>query len=103
MTEVIIGNKGYKYAFGLGAMMIYESITGEPYVESKKVSTILVTHYACLVNADKEVPLTFGALVEQVDNPATMQALAQAFNTEVARWNSLNATCEEQEPDKKKV
>lgn len=109
MRTVVIDGKEYAYIFGLGAMMIFESLTGES-MTGKSIAELSVTrtgvmHYACLRNGSKEFSFSFAEFVQFLNDRKIVDALNEALKMELTVWNQDAANIEDEDDakgDKKK-
>lgn len=101
MRTVQINGAAYRYTFGMGAMMIYETLTGES-MTGRSIAELSVTqtnvlHYACLRNGSNEYGYSFAEYMQQLNERAVATALAEALAAELLRWNTDNPVPEEEE------
>ena len=86
--------------YGYGALLLAEQITGKPWGTSQGLSATMVLMWCCLVNADKDITLTFDDFIEACDEDATiMKKMGDIIDRQTARWGKKE---EEGEEDKKK-
>lgn len=112
MRKVAINGVEFPYVWGMGALMIYESLTGESMTGKSlvdlSVTRVNVLHYSCLRNGGSEFSYSFAEFVQMLNDRATVDALAEALMKELERWNQDNAAVaddsenEEKESEQKK-
>ena len=103
MSTVQINGAAYRYIFGMGAMMIYETLTGES-MTGRSIAELSVTqtnvlHYACLRNGSNEYGFSFAEYMQQLNDRAVATALATALAAELLRWNTDNSVPAEEEEE----
>lgn len=106
MRTVQINGAAYRYTFGMGAMMIYETLTGES-MTGRSIAELSVTqtnvlHYACLRNGSNEYGFSFAEYMQQLNDRAVATALAEALAAELLRWNTDNPISGEEEDESQK-
>lgn len=112
MRTVTINGVEYAYTWGMGAMLVFETLTGESVTEralaelSMTKTTIL--HYACLRNGSKEFSFSFAEFVQMLNDREVVAALNDALAKELELWNQGAVALDddnaddEKEDDKKK-
>lgn len=101
MRKVTINGVEYAYTWGLGALMIFESLTGES-IAGKSLKDLSVTrttvlHYACLRNGSADFGFSFAEFVQMLNEHEVVNALNEALTQELARWNQDNANVDNDE------
>lgn len=101
MRKVTINGAEYPYVWGIGALLIFESLTGES-VSGKNLSELSVTHtsvlhYSCLRNGGAEFGYSFAEFVHMLNDRKVVDALNDALAKELARWNQDNASVDDEE------
>lgn len=95
MRTVEINGVAFPYVWGMGALMIYESLTGESMtgksIADLSVTRVNVLHYSCLRNGSSEFGYSFAEFVQMLNDRKTVDALAEALVKELERWNQDNA------------
>ena len=110
MRKVAVNGVEYAYTWGLGALMIFESLTGESMsgksLQDLSLTRTTVLHYACLRNGGAEFGFSFAEFVQMLNERSVVDALNDALAAELARWNQDNANVDgdegEQKGDEKK-
>lgn len=98
MRTVAINGVAFPYVWGMGALMIYESLTGESMTGKSladlSVTRVNVLHYSCLRNGSSEFSYSFAEFVQMLNDRATVDALGEALTKELERWNQDNAAAD---------
>lgn len=95
MRLVLIGDVEYPYVFGMGALMIYESLMGRSLSLEKDDFTatqLVAIHYACLCNGGAEFSSSVAEFTQKLDDPKLVVDLREAFMAELERWRSRNSS-----------
>ena len=105
MRKVTINSVEYAYTWGLGALMIFESLTGESMsgksLQDLSLTRTTVLHYACLRNGGAEFGFSFAEFVQMLNERSAVDALNDALAAELARWNQDNANVDADEGEQK--
>ena len=103
MRKVTINGVEYAYIWGLGAMMIFESLTGESMagksLQDLSLTRTTVLHYSCLRNGGADFGFSFAEFVQMLNEREVVDALNNALTQELARWNQDNANVDNDETD----
>ena len=103
MRKVTINGVEYAYTWGLGAMMIFESLTGESMagksLQDLSLTRTTVLHYSCLRNGGADFGFSFAEFVQMLNEREVVDALNNALTQELARWNQDNANVANDETD----
>jgi hypothetical protein len=93
METVKIKGVEQSYRFGLGAQMIFEHLTGKAWDGSTNLTDLARLHYACLLNGNYDLELTFSELVDACDeDPRLFTEMDRALQNELDRFNERNLT-----------
>jgi hypothetical protein len=99
MEKVQIKGVERSYRFGLGAQMIFEHLSGKAWDGSTSLTDLVKLHYACLLNADNDLELTFGDLIDACDeDPQVFTALDKALQAELTRFSERNHMSRPEDP-----
>lgn len=103
MRKVTINGVEYAYIWGLGAMMIFESLTGESMagksLQDLSLTRTTVLHYSCLRNGGADFGFSFAEFWQMLNEREVVDALNNALTQELARWNQDNANVDNDETD----
>lgn len=102
MRLVKIGEKEFPYVFGMGALMIYESLMGRSLSLEKDDFTatqLVAIHYACLCNGGAEFSSSVAEFTQKLDEPKLVVDLRVAFMAELERWRSINSSEDDGDDD----
>lgn len=94
MKLVKIGEKEFPYTFGMGALVIYETLTGRSFSLGEgdlKTEDLVAIHYACLCNGSADFSSSVAEFIRVLDEPEPAEALKTAFLAELERWRSRNS------------
>lgn len=104
MRKVVINGVEYAYTWGLGAMMIFESLTGESMagksLQDLSLTRTTVLHYSCLRNGGADFGFSFAEFVQMLNEREVVDALNNALAQELARWNQDNANIDDNDEAK---
>lgn len=104
MRKVVINGVEYAYTWGLGAMMIFESLTGESMagksLQDLSLTRATVLHYSCLRNGGADFGFSFAEFVQMLNEREVVDALNNALTQELARWNQDNANIDDNDEAK---
>lgn len=94
MRLVKIGEKEYPYVFGMGALVIYETLTGKSFSLCEgdlKTVDLVAIHYACLCNGGEGFNSSVAEFMRVLNDPEPAEVLKSAFLAELERWRSRNS------------
>lgn len=95
MRLVKIDEKEFPYVFGMGALMIYESLMGKSLSldnDNFTATQLVAIHYACLCNGGAEFSSSVAEFTQKLDDPKLVVDLRGAFMAELERWRSRNSS-----------
>lgn len=107
MRNVTLNGVEYPYIFGMGSLLIYENLMGESLSDASlgklTATQTTVLHYACLCTGGPEFGLSFAEFSRMLSDRKTVEELRNALEQELMRWNSVNASDDDDKNDDKEA